>query len=374
MDNQMESRNQAVKGWRNTGLLAVLAAPLLAALPVSNAVADIDLSDFKAPPISIGAGLRSDFTHTSGGDTSNKPNDFTLDSVRLYFNGSVLPDVKFMLNTEYTGADSGDGKVQVIDAVGRFEFNDQFNVWAGRFLPPSDRANLYGPYYANNFKIYEDGVQDGYPFQQTGRDDGVAYWGTFGIAKVSAGVFDVPSTYGRGEVLSAARLQLDFWDPEPGYYLNGTYYGEKNLLAVGVAGQTVADKHAYSADFLLEKNFGIGTLSLEGEAAKYDKLGGYGGITGNYIQSNGWYGLAAWLFPQKVGIGRIQLLGKYGAAQFDDTATPGSPEYAQKTTEADINYIIKTFNARFSLFFKDDQYSADLPSTRQVGVGMQLQI
>mgnify|MGYP006199899857 CR=1 FL=1 len=28
---------------------------------------------------------------------------------------------------------------------------------------------------------------------------------------------------------------MDFWDPEPGYYLNGTYYGEKNIeYLVGV--------------------------------------------------------------------------------------------------------------------------------------------
>lgn len=344
-----------------------LALPLAAAMPVATAWAD----DIKLPPISLGAGLRSSFTHTSTDGSDNKPNDFNLDSLRLYIGASVLPNVKVMINTEYSQSDS---KMQVIDAVGRFEFSDKFNVWAGRFLPPSDRANLYGPYYASNFKIYEDGVQDGYPFKQTGRDDGVAYWGTFGIAKVSAGVFDVPSTIGRGEVLVAGRVQLDFWDPEPGYYLNGTYYGEKNLLALGLAGQTVADKHAYSLDFLLEKNLGVGVVTVESEYARYDKLGGYGGYTGDFAKSNGWYGLAAWLFPQKIGIGKFQILGKYGAAQFNASGTPGAPEYAQKTTEINLNYIVKSFNARFSLFFKDSSLNANLPDTRQVGLGMQLQI
>ena len=37
-------------------------------------------------------------------------------------------------------------------------------------------------------------------------------------------------------VLGAGRVQVDFWDPEGGYYLNGTYYGDKNLLAIGAAG------------------------------------------------------------------------------------------------------------------------------------------
>jgi hypothetical protein len=61
-----------------------------------------------------------------------------------------------------------------------------FNIWAGRFLPPSDRANLYGPYYANDWAPYADGVADYYPNVAVGRDNGLAYWGDFGILKVQA--------------------------------------------------------------------------------------------------------------------------------------------------------------------------------------------
>ncbi len=53
----------------------------------------------------------------------------------------------------------------------------QFNIWVGRFLPPSDRANLYGPFYAHEWDVYTDGIQDGYPFVFQGRDNGVVYWG-----------------------------------------------------------------------------------------------------------------------------------------------------------------------------------------------------
>ena len=104
-------------------------------------------------------------------------------------------------------------------------------------LPPSDRANLYGPYYSNEWAVYTDGVQDGYPFVATGRDNGVLYWGQFDKVKVSAGAYDGPSATGNKTLIGAGRVQVDFWDPEGGYYLNGTYYGDKNLLAVGVAGQ-----------------------------------------------------------------------------------------------------------------------------------------
>lgn len=357
------------------GMLAIgmLAAP---------AWADITIpTNVQLPPITLGAGLRTSFTHTDGSGSSSSANDFALDSVRLYLNGSVLPQVKFTFNTEYTGSPpAGSNTVQVLDAIGRFEFNDQFNIWAGRFLPPSDRANLYGPYYANDWKAFEDGVQDGYPFTATGRDNGAAYWGQFGILKVSAGVFDVPQTTApssdKSEVISAARLQLDFWDPEPGYYLNGTYYGEKDIFAIGVAGQTEADKHAFDVDVLIEKRLGgAGVLSFESEYARYDKLGGYGGYDGSYRDSNGYYGLLAYLFPQPLGIGRVQLLGKYGRAKFADTDTAGNaPAYAQRTAEFNLNYIIKTFNARVSLFYKGAYLEAGLPDDKQLGVGLQLQI
>ena len=72
-----------------------------------------------------------------------------------------------------------------------------FNIWAGRFLPPSDRANLYGPFYAHEWDVYTDGIQDGYPVVFQGRDNGVMYWGTFAKkVKVSVGAFDGRSATG----------------------------------------------------------------------------------------------------------------------------------------------------------------------------------
>jgi hypothetical protein len=372
---------KGVKG-RRQRLLPALPLALLALSPAGTALADITIpTPVTLPPISIGAGLRTSFTHTASEDSTPSDNSFALDSVRLYINGSVLPDIKFTFNTEYTGSPpAGSNAVEVMDAIGRFEFNDQVNIWAGRFLPPSDRANLYGPYYADNWDVYVDGVQDGYPGAAVGRDNGVAYWGQFGILKVSAGLFDLASTTGSSasssEVISAARLQLDFWDPEPGYYLNGTYYGGKDILALGVAGQTVADRHAFSVDVLMEKKLaGVGVLTFESEYTRYDKLGGYGGFDGSYNDSNGYYGLLAFLFPQQIGMGKFQVLGKYGRAKFDDSAKVADiSDYAQRTSEFDLNYIIKDFNARVSLFYKGTFAESGVGDNRQIGVGLQLQI
>ena len=101
--------------------------------------------------------------------------------------GTAAPNIKYMLNTEYNGKTNAVG---VLDAAAQFEFSPKFNVWAGRFIAPSDRANLYGPYYSNHWAVYTDGVQDGYPFLSNGRDNGIMYWGQFDKVKVSGGAFD----------------------------------------------------------------------------------------------------------------------------------------------------------------------------------------
>ena len=77
-------------------------------------------------------------------------------------------------------------------------------------------------------------------------------------------------------MIGAARVQVDLWDKEDGYYLNGTYYGDKNLLAFGGASQIQDGRTASTIDFLLEKKvLNGGAFSIESEYANYNRLGGY---------------------------------------------------------------------------------------------------
>lgn len=328
-------------------------------------------AEITLPPISLGASIRTGFSHHDA-EAGEDIDDFALNSARLHISGKATEQISLMFNTEYNGDTE---EVRVIDAVAQFSLSERFNLWAGRFLPPSDRANLYGPYYANNWAIFRDGVQAGYPFEIAGRDDGIMYWGQFGIAKVSLGAFDVQGlTKEDSDVLYAGRVQLDFWDPEPGHYLNGTYYGAKDLLAIGLATQTARGDNAYSADFLLEKKLaGGGALDIEAEYANYDGLGGYPSPLGQpYQQSDGYYVLGAYLLPRVVGLGRFQLLAKYGEATFE-FATAGDVE--QRTSEVDVNYIIRNFNARLSLYWLDTRFD---PATgrdfSELGFGVQVRI
>jgi phosphate-selective porin O/P len=342
----------------------------LSAIAMSQAQADV-----KLPDVSVGGGLRTSFTSTDfdGGEGDDGSfSDFSVNSVRLYFSGKATENIGFMLNTEYN---SDDEEIRVIDAAAQFSFSGgKHNIWVGRFLPPSDRANLYGPYYASNWGVYQDGVQDGYPFETEGRDDGLAYWGQYDKVKFSVGAFDVAGlTTGDSDVLLASRVQVDFWDAEDGYYLNGTYYGDKDLLAVGVAAQTADAGDAYSVDFLLEKKLGnAGVVTVESEYAMYDGLGGYGTpVGGLYEKQDGWYVLGAYLFPGSAGPGKFQVLGKYGQAKFDF----GAADLDQDTLELDLNYLIKQFNARISLYYLDKSFDPDVGGdSSTIGIGLQIQM
>jgi len=323
------------------------------------------------PTFTVGAGLQTSYDHS---ETDGTPDvdQFPLDHARLYFSGDVTKDFSVMFNSDYT---SSTDTMNILDAVGEYHPSSEFNVWFGRFLPPSDRANLYGPFYSNEWDVYSDGIQDGYPFVFQGRDNGVAYWGDFKESfvkiKASAGTFEGTSADGRNALIWAARVQLDFWDPESGYYLNGTYYGDKNLLAIAGATQVQSGKTATTADFLMEKKvMNGGAFTIESEYSRYNGLGGY---DARYPKSEGAYGLASFLFPKPIGMGKVELLGKYAIAEFTGGGV-GDPSYRQNTAEVNLSYIIKQFDARVMSFYRNASFNHVDANNWQAGVGLQLQL
>ena len=132
------------------------------------------------------------------------------------------------------------------------------------------------------------------------------------------------------------------------------------------------DKSAYSVDFLLERKVAkTGAFSVEAEWAKYDRLGGY---SAQYRTDDGGYVLGSYMFPTQVGMGKFEVLGKYAHARFRKGVTPIDVDYDQKTTELNLNYLIKQFNARVMIFFKDTRFDAVRTDSKQVGVGVQIQM
>lgn len=356
----------------NRGKKTLLMAPLALAAAVSSVA---QAADVKIPDTTLTASLRTSFTNLSTEGVDTDTNDFALNSLSLYINSKITENIKFSFSSEYSSATPTDPKMQVQDAIAQFEYGPTLNFWAGRFLPPTDRANSYGAYFSNNWNFASDGTQDGYPFIYGGRADGVAYWGDFADTKLklSAGLFDVPSTLADNSTMAAARVQYDFWDAEPGYYINGTYLGDKDILAVAVATNMVGSDSTSNIDFLMEKKVGNGgAFTVEGEYIKYDDLGGYPAPAAS-VSSNGdsYYLLTSYLFPQVIGIGKPQLLAKFGTTTYEGIA--GAADIEQDTLEVNLNYIIKAFNAKASLFYLDKSYSDSAAAdTTAIGLGLQL--
>ena len=203
--------------------------------------------------------------------------------------GSLLKGVEFELNTDTnlaglgepppSGGHSPDDDIRILDAIAKFKFSDAVQVWAGRFLTPSDRANLSGPYYGN---VGLNGLASASSYymggnNQAGRDDGLMLTGGLPTGdlnlKYSIGIFDGGAA---DDQMIAARVVLNLWDDEPGHYNASTYYGEKEIFAVGISFQSDSGggaggggiEDASEIDLLIEKNLDMGTVTLD--AAYYD--------------------------------------------------------------------------------------------------------
>jgi hypothetical protein len=281
-------------------------------------------------------------------------------NVRPYVMGQVTDFLKFEGNLDSEG-----NNIRVLDGVLKFEFNDFVNLWVGHFLPPSDRANLSGPYFQNAWN-YPAG-QHIYPSQYAGRDDGFAYWGQYngGQVKWQLGFFNLGTP--NPDPRFSGRVVVNLLDPEPGYYNSSTYYGSKDVLAIGAVvhhtpsavngqdGDTI-----WNLDMLYENSFpGTGTLNVEG--AFY----GFGGADAGTSFS----ALASFLLADKMGPGQLQPMARFQRASWEagDTipatfalgAGPVGDDTSQTTIDVGLHYILNGHNARLAATFSHVTRSVD---------------
>lgn len=361
------------------GLLLALIA-MAGTLPALEAQAGATVNFGPDQSVSLGFGMRTSYSSVEhGAGDGSRSNDFNLDSARLYLGGSLNRQIKGMFNTEWDGE-----RIRVLDAVGEFAFSPALNVWAGRMLSPSDRANMAGPYYSLGGG-YWAGVASRYGYNGgifRGRDDGVTVWGnlldgrlgysfgafeghTFGIGALTQNQANGGGLRASDKPMFAGRLQYDFWDPEPGYYGTGNYLGTKDILAVGLAGRAQkdgvltpaasADYRSWSLDVLLEKRLpGAGAVSLEGAWYDYD--------TGNVIRAEQG---KAWLVGAAYIVNRFQPFVRYQKFEADTGIDT-------RQADAGLNYVIDGYNAQLAALYSRTKITgADDRSTFSVTLQLQ---
>jgi hypothetical protein len=382
---------------------SLLTVALAGTAPFSFAGADIKIGDDAG--ISLGMGLRTSYTSAQRGapNGTSRSNDFALENVRLYMGGHYGNTIKGTFNTERTGgpAATGGDNVRVMDAIAQFEFMPEFNIWLGRMLPPSDRANLYGPFYALPWSY--PGVASNYPNLAVGRDNGAMIWGKpFGGKLVySMGLFEghnksAALSGASDKLLFAGRLALNILDPEPApaHYTGGWYGGSKDIFTVAVAGMqqqsgvgTVArpgNLGIWSADVVFEKKFAFGVPTLEGAYYKYnlgavDCGSGEPGAAacpvgvdnvGGQVDGKSYLVGAAFLFNEKVGWGQFQPYLR--VQKFDRSLS----RTANKQLDIGVNYVVKGPNAKVSLTYtkmEDTRLAVGFTKRDQIVLGVQLQ-
>jgi len=345
--------------------LSVLASTLIVQLP-AYAGGTIKIGESKS--FTVGAGLRTSLVVNKGGD--DKAVDFGIESMRLYTGAQLSKELKFTFNSEIQNAAADGSQMRILDVIAQFEPAETFNVWMGRFLPPSDRSNFNGPYYLSTWEF--PGVAQRYPALFAGRDDGLAVWGQTGGGqfKYQVGVFE--GTEGAPNKddapLFSGRLTYNFWEPEPGYYNSSSYYGTKDVLAIGAVVMQQADFtrnnsggtedfSGWNVDFLMEKKLTDGAaVTVEGAFYGYDTNGA------DLVRDGESYLVSlAYLLPNKTGLGRVQPVARFQSF---------SPDKGDSIDQWDVgmNYIVDGHNARFSFILTEsdeDQYGI---------FGIQLQI
>jgi hypothetical protein len=382
----------------------------------ANAGATFNIGDDKS--LSIGIGARGSFTSQEDGTGAKSPdakntkfsNDFSLDNARIYLSGQVNKYVKLELNTECVFCGGGSERFAVLDAIAKIELSPYFNIWGGRLLVPSDRAEMDGPFYANVYEGFKT------PFYSSdfstnfgsggagvyGRDHGVNVWGNAGPGgrfKYVFGVFNGlrGASNTSGNALFATRIAYQFLSVEdnPAYYTSSTYYGGGgDILTIGYAVQYQDDGAGsslhksnflgMSVDGLFEKPLGGGSaLTVEAEYKYFDdnyKLAAFTdpGQTFNMFDGNAVTATALYLLPGKVGIGSFQPYVRF--SEIDPDHSTNRNEF-----ETGLNYVIAGHNARAALYYQYGDVSPDhdltnfmpgvvLHKLNAVKLGIQLQI
>jgi hypothetical protein len=294
-------------------------------------------------------------------------NDFYLDQVYVIVSsrGQMTDWLKWQINlnanvpaTQVNGAAPlSYPSVGVQDLIAKIEPTPFFNVWVGRMLVAVDRSNLSGPWFIN-FWLYPGffgnraGPPIGLKSGPNGRDQGVTAWGQIGggMFKYYLAAFNLDARASEVSPLYSGRLNLDLLDPEPGYYHESSYHGDKDIVAIGAGFQyqkngsftvvtpamgttpavlNVGNYHLIEGDVLIDKRLGaMGVATLEGNAYFYDErmpVRRYFSVNGGYV------------FPWAVGPGRLAPYVRYQFTQ----------ETAYKQIDGYIEYLIKSHFAKF---------------------------
>lgn len=299
--------------------------------------------------------------------------------------------------------DWNDRDIRIIDGYAIANYSDAVNFKIGLTKIPLTRANLddcFAPLTQDrSFFVYSAYGSSPAKFS---RDMGGVLWGNFMDEKVRyyvgafqgrEGMTRTMHPFSGAQVTSSiepksnfeyvGRVHFAFLDPEPGSGYQGSYLGQLKVFTIGVGaayeadavyrnvspqGQVLnnetADYTATAADVLFEYPTAAGTFTLNGQYLEVDFDDAYltnfnagdrlANITGLNGQKEGYFGKVAYLFPHKIGPGKLQPYAVAEHWEFAHLLGINSQEIDQ--TGFGANYYIKGQNVRVTVEYLKTEF------------------
>ena len=298
--------------------ITLLSAVLVGVLVVwpSASWAGVKVQIDQGSSLELGFRVQTQFissTNINADSTDEHGEDFNVRRARIWMGGEVTKWVKFFIqagNNIGPGTDNETTDAQIVDALVNFHYYDLVQVIMGEHMAPAGREHLtssaammaidrpgitgYNLTWGLNggavfnTVAFEDGNLD-LEGDANIRDIGATLFGStsfneFVHAKYYVGAYNGIQFMNHDEDKErvTARVQLNLFEPEPGYYNLSTYLGEKKTIAIGasidhqqrIARDTVTNNNVnylwYSFDAFADIPVGPGSATFE---AGYTHLG-----------------------------------------------------------------------------------------------------
>ncbi len=376
----------------------LLTGILVALMPgFASAGATLQVGDEGSLNINYALQVWSQFRDYRSATDSGSSFDTFLRRNRLTFSGQYNDSVGYYAQIE-AGSDSRDGNdnrsVYYRDAYVTLDYSDAARFIVGRFKNTFSRENLEACLEPLTLDRAE--VISYTPFGGT-RDTGFAMWGNLADAAFQYRFMIADGREGdevaKDSPRFTARVHWSPLDPEYDYGYRGTYLGTSKVFTIGVgydyqpnvayanytAKTDMVDYTGMTADIFWEQPFESGTYTLSAAYFDYDADDAINNVNHDAAlpattQLEASYFKAGYLFPDKIGIGRLQLFTRYETSDYKLTTT----NLDQTWTSVGANYYIDgqrlKITAEFAqvAFDEEDPADASRQDYGQATIGLQL--
>lgn len=378
---------------KTAGLISVLLLGFLLWISIGTAQAGpvIKISDESWLMINYEMQLYGQWRDTgSGPDKSDNTTDIFFRRNRLSFIGRVTDVYGFVFSIQQQGerrifetfiSDIPGENFDVLDAYLYADFTDAFRVRVGLAKEQLTRDNIMSCFLPlsldRSLFIYTN-------LPRLNRDFGVIVWGNLMDAKLQYKLAvqkgndsgDDP----KSNLRYTGRAHVSLLDPESSMVYRGTYLGERKVLTFGAAYQfepdavfgnlpakTLAkDYQAWTVDGFFEYPTPSGTFTASAAYLETDFDDAFKGAEpdprsiGLNGEKKGWYAVAGYLLPNKVGPGNLQLFARYEDWRFAQLS--GMFDQKLKWYAGGANYLLNGQNLRITVEYAHTDLKKEDPA------------